>query len=475
MKSLFSNPALVLLTTLLCAIFAAETAPTRRQLILSFFSICASNCCKSVRFIYLHFLRTLTKTGLSSLYAMFNEARIDLSTWNSNFCQLLVNLIPESCSAYPILFVVDDTLIEKIGTHFDAIAKLYDHALHNGTNYLNGHCVVTLVLLIPLLDDTGSVQYVRIPLQHKLWIPKKNKEKGAESDTESIVPGIPYRSKYAILRELLEEAIRSLGLNRNYILLADSWYPKGEILDFIKENANVEAVFNVPINTVMYDCEVPPSTGKRGRPREIGDRLSLKADFTLEDIPGAVYRVGYRDVTTNLFGKKIKVRALVTESKETKSRRLFICTNPDKCIIPLECVTDKNARAIIAAMPEALCFACYSLRWAVETTYLEQKTHWGLSEYMLRSVTGIERLINLQLMVYAVLCILPWIAPEFMSLRELSVQERRYEIGKAINQDLFFRNFASELKNQENSEELMKVFSRVAGKIRCFAKSGTEE
>ncbi|MBQ7608331.1 MAG: hypothetical protein IJU76_10235, partial [Desulfovibrionaceae bacterium] len=91
-------------------------------------------------------------------------------------------------------------------------------------------------------------------------------------------------------------------------------------------------------------------------------------------------------------------------------------TNPDKCIIPLECVTDKNARAIIAAMPEALCFACYSLRWAVETTYLEQKTHWGLSEYMLRSVTGIERLINLQLMVYAVLCILPWIAPEFKSL-----------------------------------------------------------
>ena len=40
--------------------------------------------------------------------------------------------------------------------------KLFDYVSHNGNNYLNGHDVVTLVLLIPLLDDAGSVQYVRV-------------------------------------------------------------------------------------------------------------------------------------------------------------------------------------------------------------------------------------------------------------------------------------------------------------------------
>jgi len=473
MNGLFSNPALLILIETLTFIFVAATAPTRFQLILTFLSMCAINECKSVRFMHQHFHRSLTERKLNSLYAVFNEARIDLSSWISNFSLLLIQLIPEGCSTYPIYLVIDDTLIEKVGTHFEGWAKLFDHVAHNGTSYLNGHCIVTLVVELPLQHENGVVRYVRVPLQQKLWIPKKNKGKENESDKESIVPGIPYKTKYELLREILELSIRSLGENRSYVLLADSWYPKGEILEFVNDNANVEAVFNVPINTVIYSTEVPQPTGKRGRPREIGNRLSPKKDFSMIDIPGTGYRAGWRDVTTNLFGKKKCVRALVTESKEQKSRRLFICTDPDKCTIPAECITDKTAKAIIEAIPEASCFACYSLRWAIEVTYLEQKTHWGLSEYMLRSVTGIERLINLQSMVYAVLCVLPWLDPVFESLKELSVQERRYEVGKAINQDLFLRSFAEELENQENSEEFMTTFCEIADKIRCFAKTGT--
>ena len=57
--------------------------------------------------------------------------------------------------------------------------------------------------------------------------------------------------------------------------------------------------------------------------------------------------------------------------------------------------------------------------WSIEVTYLELKTHWGLSDYMLRSVTGIERLLNLQLIAYGVLCVLPWIEPAFKSLERV--------------------------------------------------------
>ena len=298
------------------------------MLLLTVFAMCSQNACKSVRFMYHHFLRPLAKRKLSSLYAMLNEATIDLSSRLSNFCRLLVRLIPESCRTYPIFLVIDDTLIEKVGTHFEAWAKLFDHASHNGTNYLNGHCVVTLVVLVPFLDENGHVTYERVPMKHKLWVPKKNKgkDKKAALDRESIVSGIPYRSKYELLREILEEAVSALGADRNSVLLADSWYPKGEILEFVNGNGNVAGVFNVPINTVLYDKKVQEHTGKRGRPREVGDRLRLKSAFSLVDIPDTNYRAGWRDVTTNLFGRKRLVRALPTESRDAKSRRLFLCT-----------------------------------------------------------------------------------------------------------------------------------------------------
>ena len=312
MNGLFSDPVLLQLISTLSCIFAGATKPTLFLLLLTAFSVCALNDCKSVRFMYQHFHSSLVTTKLSSLYAMFSVARIDLDSWSSHLCKLLTSLIPKECIAYPIFLVIDDSLIEKVGRHFEACSKLFDHASHNGTNYLHGHCVVTLVVLIPVLDKDNNVTYVRIPVKHKLWIPKKAKGKGSESDKESLVPDIPYRSKYQILRDILVEAVNAFGASRKYVLLADSWYPKGEILDFVNENENVEAVFNVPINTVIYKAAVPKPTGKRGRPREIGDRLSPKTDFPRTNIAGTNYLAGLMDVTSNLFGKKKLVKALVT-------------------------------------------------------------------------------------------------------------------------------------------------------------------
>ena len=136
---------------------------------------------------------------------------------------------------------------------------------------------------------------------------------------------------------------------------------------------------------------------------------------------------------------------------------------------------DKLAKAMIEAIPESLCFASYSLRWSIETTYLELKAHWSFSDYMLRSVKGIERLINLQSMVYAVLCVAPWIDPVFKPLAELSIQERRYIVGKAINQDLFLRSISAELEMEGNSKEVVTAFNDIAQKMRCFSKTGTAE
>lgn len=45
----------------------------------------------------------------------------------------------------PIFLSIDDTMVEKSGRHFELCSKLYDYAAHNGSNYLNGHCRVSLL------------------------------------------------------------------------------------------------------------------------------------------------------------------------------------------------------------------------------------------------------------------------------------------------------------------------------------------
>jgi len=53
-------------------------------------------------------------------------------------------------------------MVEKFGTKFQACSKLFDHAAHNGSNYLNGHCFVGITLHVPFWSGNG-ILYFSIP------------------------------------------------------------------------------------------------------------------------------------------------------------------------------------------------------------------------------------------------------------------------------------------------------------------------
>ena len=74
----------------------------------------------------------------------------------------------------------------------------------------------------------------------------------------------------------------------------------------------------------MWDLPKPIS-GKRGRPKKYGDKLSLDSinDFHGEGKLGK-YKVTHRIVKTNLFGNR-SVHAYVTSSSKG-ARRLFFST-----------------------------------------------------------------------------------------------------------------------------------------------------
>lgn len=66
-----------------------------------------------------------------------------------SFYQYL-RMISDSLATQPIFLCVDDTMVEKAGTRFENVSKLFDYAVHNCSNYLNGHCFVSIVLCIPV-------------------------------------------------------------------------------------------------------------------------------------------------------------------------------------------------------------------------------------------------------------------------------------------------------------------------------------
>lgn len=64
--------------------------------------------------------------------------------------KVALRMIPDSLATQPIFLCVDDTMVAKTGTRFENVSKLFDHAAHNGSNYLNGHCFVNIMLIHPL-------------------------------------------------------------------------------------------------------------------------------------------------------------------------------------------------------------------------------------------------------------------------------------------------------------------------------------
>lgn len=158
-------------------------------------------------------------------------------------------MVPDSLETQPLFLSFDDTMVEKFAKKFELCSKLFDHAAHNGSNYLNDHCMVSILLSFPFLKN-GQIQYLSVPLGYRLW----DKEK----------------SKLEIATEMIRQTMGVIGSSRQLFLLCDSWYPKADVAELINEFGNLDILCNARVDTAMY--ELPPApTGKRGRPRKYGE------------------------------------------------------------------------------------------------------------------------------------------------------------------------------------------------------------
>ena len=76
---------------------------------------------------------------------------------------------------------------------------------------------------------------------------------------------------------------------------------------------------------------------------------------------------------------------------------------------------------------------------------------------MLRKAVGIERLLNIQFIVYGILSLIPFLASDFESFVDLSIQDRRFELGKMIDLSVILCNYVAAPQLHKNTLSLETI------------------
>ena len=234
--------------------FKECSAPTAESFFLLLLSILVLESADSLRFLYRHFISQVTEKSLNAFYYFCSYAKIDYSAFMNLTVKIALSIIPNTLRSQPLFLCMDDTMVTKYGTKFEDVSKLFDHAAHQGSSYLHGHCFVSLLLCIPVWKN-GKIHYLSLPLGYRMW----------QKTT----------SKLALAAQMVTQVMPELQSKRT-ILLCDSWYAKQEVTALVEQFEHLDIVCNVRKDTVLYELPPKPS-GKRDRPKKYGEKLSLEA------------------------------------------------------------------------------------------------------------------------------------------------------------------------------------------------------
>lgn len=397
----------------------------------------------SIRSLYRHFLSGLTKKSLNAFYYACSYAKADYSKFAHTTASMALKLIPDSLKSQPVFLCIDDTMVSKFGVKFENVSKLFDHAAHNGSNYLNGHCFVSLMLCVPVWNG-NRVNYLSVPLEYRMWQKKE--------------------SKLDLAASMVANAMPTFSGKHNVILLCDSWYAKKDLLRLADDYAALNIICNARSDSAIYDFP-PKRTGKRGRPAKHGKKLSIYEDFSLSNEKIGDYFTGFRKVLTNIFGGRAVLAYVTSAVREGGSRRLFFSTvSPEQ--LQIFCAWQEKAplNQTGSEWMQYIPLFLYNFRWNIEVSYYEQKTFWSLCSYMVRSQKGIEMLINLINLAYCAMKLLPYQDKDYAKYRNESVQEIRFAISSQIREQVIFatfvKNIETTIKSNTIKEALMSLFQR---------------
>lgn len=396
-------------------------------------SILSAQEVRSIKFLFDNFISKYWHKSLNSFYYFLSYTNFSAESLMLTTVKIALSLIPEELKSKVTVFLItDDTLQAKFGDKFDCYSKLFDHTKHEGTCFLNGHCFVSLVISIPILF-CGKIKYLTLPVGYKLYDKSETKLEIAGKMIQNIMP---------------------LLLDFQVVVLCDSWYTKKPFLNMLKNHHNLSVIGAVRYDTVMYDL-YPERTGRRGRPRKKGLKLSLR-DFNY--IKEDDYYIATKKVLTNLFTEPVLVTVTTTDTDKFSSVRVYICSIEPSDIKSFKNYTVDESKAD-KEKSNFIPFFTYKFRWNIEVFFYQHKFFWSFGNYMVRNKKAIENYVNLLAIAYSFTVVLPFISKSFSKYKFHSPQEIKSAISYQISKELILSTFVQRVQNNKINEEVLKTIN----------------
>lgn len=99
----------------------------------------------------------VTKKLLNAFYDACSYAKADCSKFINVTVARALKLMLDKLQTQSVFLCIDDTMVSNSDKKFEYVSKLFGHVAHSGSNYLNGHCFVSLLLCVPVWNK-GTIQ-----------------------------------------------------------------------------------------------------------------------------------------------------------------------------------------------------------------------------------------------------------------------------------------------------------------------------
>jgi len=260
----------------------------------------------------------------------------------------------------PLVVAVDDTLFRRSGAKVHAAYWHHDASAKKGRAFARGNCWVVVGLVVEL----GCVSRpVCLPVLLRLWTPKGT-------------------TKIVYARQLVTLLAQRFP-DRVVHVVADAAYSSKDLRGL---PARISWTTRPRRNAVFHDL-APAPTGKRGRPRQRGDRLGGLDELAATGV--------WTDVVVSRYGRTETIsicqrRCLWWTVFYTRPVRVILVREPDRHATSgydLALVTtdlDTSVEGIVAR---------YASRWSIEVVFFDAKHVFGVGHARNRVELAVARTV----------------------------------------------------------------------------------
>ena len=318
----------------------------------------------------------------SAFHRFFAEGAWSLDALGLAVFRLLEPLLRQE----QILVAVDDTLARKrglkvfgVGMHHDPLLSSRGKAI---TNWGHSWVVLGVIVQFPLWPERAFC----LPILFRLYL-------NHQAATRA---GRAYRTRPELAVEMLRVLCRHRQ-NRRFHAICDSAYGGQSVLCQLPTNC--ELTSRLVMDARLHALAPPRQPGAKGRPRKRGECLPTPEQML--DAPA-------ERVTLDLYGRRDCVRLVQTTAC------VYAAPNRLLRVVAVEPIRGGRKRQAFystchaATAVEVLTW--YALRWSIEVTFHDSKTHLGFEEPQGWTRRAAERTAPVAMLLYSL--IVKWFASE---------------------------------------------------------------